>query len=200
MNGHSVSGADCFCAAACAAGAGLLLRHGASGTFSTNVWPQPQTSQSGNSSSARDRSPIPYPWASLSLGSLAGARGCRFPHPIFIGRPPAATRAFSTARTPPLLCAGGPQTMMPDILGQSSERTWPNLRNWLPVSYARQTVEIAAERGIAPERILAGTGITLAMLQLPELRLAASAAARIVRNALDLTGDRGLGLELGFRA
>ena len=89
--------------------------------------------------------------------------------------------------------------MMPDILGQSRDRARPNLRNSLPASYARQTVEIAAERGIAPERVLAGTGITLAMLDAPELRLAASDAARVVRNALELTGDRGLGLEFGLR-
>jgi AraC-like DNA-binding protein len=88
---------------------------------------------------------------------------------------------------------------VPDILGQSSDRTRPNLRNSLPASYARQTVEIAAERGIAPERVLAGTGITTAMLDAPDLRLAAGDAARVVRNALDLTGDRGLGLEFGLR-
>ena len=89
--------------------------------------------------------------------------------------------------------------MMPDILGQSSDRARPNLRNSLPASYARQTVEIAAERGIAPERVLAGTGLTLALLDEPDLRLAAGDSARVVRNALELTGDRGLGLEFGLR-
>jgi AraC-like DNA-binding protein len=89
--------------------------------------------------------------------------------------------------------------MMTDILGQSSDRARPNLRNSLPASYARQTVEIAAERGIAPERVLAGTGLSLAMLDAPDLRLAASDAARVVRNALELTGDPGLGLEFGLR-
>jgi AraC-like DNA-binding protein len=89
--------------------------------------------------------------------------------------------------------------MMTDILGQSSDTARPNLRNSLPASYARHTVEIAAERGISPERVLAGTGLTLAMLDAPDLRLAASDAARVVRNALELTGDRGLGLEFGLR-
>src|SRR5262245_40746324 len=89
--------------------------------------------------------------------------------------------------------------MMTDILGQSSDRARPNLRNSLPASYARHTVEIAAERGIAPERVLAGTGLSLALLDEPDLRLAASDAARIVRNAFELTGDRGLGFEFGLR-
>jgi AraC-like DNA-binding protein len=46
---------------------------------------------------------------------------------------------------------------VPDILGQSSDTTRPRLRNSLPASYPKQFVEIAAERGIAAERVLAGT-------------------------------------------
>lgn len=58
---------------------------------------------------------------------------------------------------------------------------------------------IAAERGIAPERVLAGTSLDLAGLEAADLRVAAADAAVILRNALALTGDRGLGLEWGLR-
>jgi len=60
-------------------------------------------------------------------------------------------------------------------------------------------VEIAAERGIAPERLLAGTALTMADLDSGDRRVAAADAAAVLRNALALTGDHGLGLEWGLR-
>src|SRR5881296_3572693 len=92
MNGHSGSGADSRFAANGVAGGGFFSLHGIagmSGTFSTKVWPQPQASQSGIIRSTRDRSPIPLP------GFPRGGRRLQIPHPTFIGRPPAPTRAVS---------------------------------------------------------------------------------------------------------
>src|SRR4030095_12666453 len=201
MNGHSESGADSAFAAAGAAGGGFFSLHGIVGmlgTFSTKVWPRPLAIQSGRTRSARDRSPIPFPGSSIWVPSRGPAVAGPPPH---LHRPPprAHSSGFGRPRTPPLICADVRNRMMTDILGQSSDRARPNLRNSLPASYARQTVEIAAERGIAPERIIAGTGLSLAMLEAADLRLAASDAARVVRNALECTGDRGLGIEFGLR-
>jgi AraC-like DNA-binding protein len=98
-----------------------------------------------------------------------------------------------------LLLPGRREENVPDILGQSSDTSRPRLRNSLPASYPRQFVEIAAERGIAPERVLAGTALTLAALDSSDRRVSASDAAAVLRNALALTGDDGLGLEWGLR-
>ena len=89
---------------------------------------------------------------------------------------------------------------MPDILGQSNDTARARLTDPVPASYPKQFIEIAAERGIARERLLAGTALSLAKLDAPSRRVPAADAAAVMRNALELTGDRGLGLEWGLRA
>lgn len=73
------------------------------------------------------------------------------------------------------------------------------LRNSLPTAYPRMVMEIAAEHGVEPERVLEGTRLTQALLDTPELRVSAKEASRVTFNALELTGDLGLGLEFGLR-
>lgn len=73
------------------------------------------------------------------------------------------------------------------------------LRNSIPAAYLKTMIEIAAERGVAPEQMLKGTRITPALLDTPDLRISASEAAHVMFNAVRLTGDRGFGLEFGLR-
>jgi AraC-like DNA-binding protein len=88
---------------------------------------------------------------------------------------------------------------MHDILGSSSGTPRPRLRNSLPAAYAVSFVEIAAERGVDAARVLEGTTLTRELLETPDLRISPGDAARVVFNALELTGDDGLGLEFGLR-
>lgn len=74
-----------------------------------------------------------------------------------------------------------------------------SVRTALPAAYPRLVLEILAERGIDPLRALAGTQLDPDRLGSPDTRIAARQAARLVRNAMDLTGDDGLGLEYGLR-
>jgi len=72
-------------------------------------------------------------------------------------------------------------------------------RNSLPAAYLRLVLEIAAERGVDPGQVLRGTRISLAQLAAPESRVKAADAARAVTNAVHLSGDFALGLEMGLR-
>jgi len=72
-------------------------------------------------------------------------------------------------------------------------------RNSLPAAYLRLVLEIAAERGIDPQQVLQGTRLGPDQLAAAESRVAAADAARAVANAMHLTGDEGLGLEMGLR-
>jgi AraC-like DNA-binding protein len=66
-------------------------------------------------------------------------------------------------------------------------------------AYLRLLTEIVAERGIDPGRVLQGTQLTLEQLAAPDTRITAAEGVRAVSNAVQLTGDPGLSLELGLR-
>lgn len=72
-------------------------------------------------------------------------------------------------------------------------------KNALPAAYLRLVLEITTDRGIEPRKVLRGTRLRAAMLDAPDFRVAAAEAARIVFNAIELTGDPSLGLEFGLR-
>ena len=72
-------------------------------------------------------------------------------------------------------------------------------RNSLPGAYLRLVLEIAADRGIDAQRVLHGTRLDPAQLAVADGRVTSADAARVVANALHLTGDYGLGLEMGLR-
>lgn len=81
------------------------------------------------------------------------------------------------------------------------ERQRARIRNAAPGAYLRNVVEIAAETGgVSTEQILQGSRVTMAMLETPDLRVAAPDAARIVIRAFQLSANRGLGYEFGLRA
>jgi AraC-like DNA-binding protein len=53
------------------------------------------------------------------------------------------------------------------------------------------------ERGVDPEHVLRGTGITAAMLVNDQARISYSQLGRAIDNAIELTGDAALGMECG---
>ena len=53
------------------------------------------------------------------------------------------------------------------------------------------------ERGVDPELVLSGTGITVTMLGNDQARISYSQLARAIDNALQLTGDAALGMDCG---
>ena len=68
----------------------------------------------------------------------------------------------------------------------------------VPVSYAARLAALLAPRGIAPEPLLAHTGVTRAMFDDASARMSFRATSRMFENALALTGDPSFGLELGL--
>ncbi|MGH8629576.1 MAG: AraC family transcriptional regulator [Burkholderiales bacterium] len=70
----------------------------------------------------------------------------------------------------------------------------------VPVVYALFALSVVAERGVGRDQLLAGTGISPAVLENPETRLSVAQYGRLIGKALDLTGDPGLGYELGLRS
>lgn len=73
-------------------------------------------------------------------------------------------------------------------------------RNSQPAAYLRTMIEIVRERGIDPSEVLKGSKLTLALLETPELRITAQESLGVMLRAVQLTGDRGLGLEFGLRS
>jgi AraC-like DNA-binding protein len=69
----------------------------------------------------------------------------------------------------------------------------------LPTSYPLVLVKLLVERGITEARALENTDVSSAMLRSPKARLSFEQMLRLARNALQLGGDPGLGLELGRR-
>ncbi|MBN3725502.1 AraC family transcriptional regulator [Burkholderia sp. Ac-20379] len=72
-------------------------------------------------------------------------------------------------------------------------------RPTIPVAYPRLLLQVFAERGLEAAAVRAGTGLRDAVLAQPDARVAPSQWARLVLNAIRLTGDEGLGFELGLR-
>ena len=83
----------------------------------------------------------------------------------------------------------------------NAERRRPRapLRNSLPAAYLRKMLELAAERGVDPGELLAGSRLTLELLDNPNVRVMARDAAFVMRRAVELSGDAGLGMEFGLR-
>ncbi len=72
-------------------------------------------------------------------------------------------------------------------------------RPTIPVAYPRLLLQVFAERGLDAREVRAGTGLRDAVLAQPDARVAPSQWARLVLNAIRLTGDEGLGFALGLR-
>jgi AraC-like DNA-binding protein len=69
----------------------------------------------------------------------------------------------------------------------------------IPTHFPRLMTEVAVEQGADRAVLLDGTGISPAMFQSPEARISARQYARLATNALRLTGNSGLGIDLGRR-
>jgi len=70
----------------------------------------------------------------------------------------------------------------------------------VPVVYSLFVLALAAERGIRRETLLAGTGIAPELLERLDARTTPAQHGRLCSNALRLTGDKGLGYEIGLRS
>src|SRR5688572_8243463 len=66
--------------------------------------------------------------------------------------------------------------------------------------YLNTMIEIAGDHGVTASQLLAGTRITPALLETPDLRISNAEAAHVMANAVRLTGFRGIGMEFGLRA
>ena len=69
----------------------------------------------------------------------------------------------------------------------------------IPTHFPRLMTEVAVEQGADRAALLEGTGISAAMFESPEARVSARQYARLAGNALLLTGNSGLGIDLGRR-
>jgi AraC-like DNA-binding protein len=72
-------------------------------------------------------------------------------------------------------------------------------RPTIPVAYLRLLLQVFEERGIDAQQARAGTGLRDDVLAEPDARVPPSQWARLVLNAIRLSGDEGLGFELGLR-
>jgi len=70
----------------------------------------------------------------------------------------------------------------------------------VPVAYGLLTIELAAERGIVGETLLAGLDIPAGLLEKPDGRLSMEQYSRLIDRSLRLTGDPALGYEFGLRS
>lgn len=61
----------------------------------------------------------------------------------------------------------------------------------------RHYLKLLAQRQIAPERVLQGTGLSVERLQDASCLLAFEQIQTVVTNMIDLSGDQGIGLEIG---
>ncbi|MEE4193031.1 MAG: AraC family transcriptional regulator [Halieaceae bacterium] len=68
-----------------------------------------------------------------------------------------------------------------------------------PAQYALILLDLARQRGVAPEQLLEGTGVTESALAKLGARIPEEVFSQVVERAYALTGDRALGLHLGKR-
>ncbi|MDR3415294.1 MAG: AraC family transcriptional regulator [Nevskia sp.] len=88
---------------------------------------------------------------------------------------------------------------MPSMTATTKKKTDRSSRNTLRVTYSRLFLELARERGIHAEVLLAGTGLQPAAFDRPDLWISSRQAARMVHNAMAVPGNDALGIEYGLR-
>ena len=69
----------------------------------------------------------------------------------------------------------------------------------LPTSYGLALAKLLEERGVSEAELLESTEVTPQMLRSPKARLSFEQMLRLIRRALDRSGEHALGLELGRR-
>ena len=68
----------------------------------------------------------------------------------------------------------------------------------VPASYAARLLVMLEERGVTAEQLLARTGVSRGQLEDPAARMSFAATSQLFINAMELTKDESLGLELGL--
>lgn len=68
----------------------------------------------------------------------------------------------------------------------------------LPIAYSRLLMALVTERGVSPDGLLDGTGLSLHQFEQPDARLTLIQLVRLFHNALTLTGEPGLGYDYGL--
>src|SRR4051794_34077910 len=69
----------------------------------------------------------------------------------------------------------------------------------IPASHAVELAKVVRLLGISEDRLFEGTGLSLPALQLAEARISLTVGEQLVARAVELTGQPGLGIMLGFR-
>lgn len=69
----------------------------------------------------------------------------------------------------------------------------------VPASHAVELAKVVKLLGIPEERLLEGSGLSLSALKLPEARISLTVGEQLIARAIELTGQPGLGIMLGFR-
>jgi AraC-like DNA-binding protein len=70
----------------------------------------------------------------------------------------------------------------------------------IPVAYGQLMLEVAAERGVAREAMLAGLRLPAGLLETPDARLTLLQGGQMLMRTLKLTGDTAIGYEIGLRS
>ena len=70
---------------------------------------------------------------------------------------------------------------------------------YLPGSQLRSLIELVSEWGFAPEAMLTGTALTMALLERPDTTVSLSTYDELVSRARALTGEPALGIYMGMR-
>ena len=81
---------------------------------------------------------------------------------------------------------------------KSLQETWFH-QPYMPVSYALVYVDLAIERGVSAQQVLQQAGLTTATLSDLTGRISPYDYVRLIAAVVALTGDEGLGFEVGIR-
>jgi len=81
----------------------------------------------------------------------------------------------------------------------AADKRRARIRNSVPVANLRMMLAIATDHGVPAEPLLAGTGLSVALLETPDLRVSAAEAARVMTRIIELTRGCAFGVEFGLR-
>jgi AraC-like DNA-binding protein len=82
---------------------------------------------------------------------------------------------------------------------QRTRKFLDHVASVIPTHFPRLMTEVAVEQGADRAALLEGTGISPAMFKNADARISARQYSRLASNALRLTGNSGIGIDLGHR-
>ena len=74
------------------------------------------------------------------------------------------------------------------------------LKPSVPIAYGLLTIQLAVERGVKRQSLLAGLDIPPELLETPEARLSMDQYSRLIDRSLRLSNEPALGYEFGLRS